>query len=101
MGGNPVLGVHYWPHYLPAGTPVTTMFVTPDVAREWLHRSSRVICDAATIRRYAAIMRDRRFRTDSLFILGEDGTLLDGHHRCWALLDAGIDGLAIRLAVLG
>lgn len=71
---------------------VVTREITPEFARKLLenNRANRPV-DRATVSRYAVDMRAGRWRhTHQGFCVGKDDTLVDGQHRCLAIIEAGV-----------
>ena len=66
--------------------------VTPDMAFEMLEKNTmnRNI-DEKRVRQYAKDMKSNRWaQNGSTIVIAEDGTLLDGQHRLWAITEAKI-----------
>lgn len=66
--------------------------VTPDLAAEWLEMNTmnRNISQT-TVKRYALAMLAGEWQQNGQTItIAEDGTVLDGQHRLWAVIEAGV-----------
>lgn len=71
---------------------VEVVEVTPELAAEWLEKNTDNYRSLKSVksRRYARDMKNGRWRnTGDPIRFGEDGTLVDGQHRLWALIEAG------------
>jgi len=72
--------------------PPKHVMVTPEMAARWLegnihNRDIRI----ADVNRYAEDMRRGRWKlTHQAIAFTEDGTLIDGQHRLWAILESGV-----------
>lgn len=71
---------------------VEVVEVTPELATEWLGKNTdnyRSLKSPKT-RRYVRDMKNGKWRnTGDPIRFGEDGTLVDGQHRLWALVETG------------
>lgn len=73
----------------PSASVVT---VTPELAKLWLEHNkvNRKVRDAR-VRRYAKDMSDGQWRlTGEAIKFSHDGTMIDGQHRCWAVIESGV-----------
>jgi hypothetical protein len=77
----------------PVAPSVTRMNVTPDMALNWLeavNTKNRTLSDAH-VARLARDMKEGRWRlTHEGIAFDPQGRLLDGQHRLWAVVEAGI-----------
>lgn len=74
------------------GVRTTWQVVTPDLATKWLEGNvhNRPVRDGV-VQRYAADMRAGRWKqTHQGIAMDEDGTLIDGQHRLFAVIEAGV-----------
>ncbi len=72
---------------------VSRVLITPEQAFEWLesaNTNNRRVCDSH-VSRLARDMAGGRWKlTHTGIAFGPDGTLLDGQHRLWAIVEAGV-----------
>jgi hypothetical protein len=75
------------------GTPISTEVVkiTPEIAEEWLGHNShnRAIRNQTVEQLAGAITRGEWKLNGDAIRFARDGTLLDGQHRLWAIVEAG------------
>ena len=71
---------------------VKLVSVTPDMAFEMLEKNTRNRkVDEKRVRQYAKDMKSSRWALNgSTIVIAEDGTLLDGQHRLWAVIEANV-----------
>ena len=71
---------------------VKLVTVTPDMAFEMLEKNTRNRkVDEKRVRQYAKDMKSSRWALNgSTIVIAEDGTLLDGQHRLWAVIEANV-----------
>lgn len=64
--------------------------VTPDMAAEMLEKNTlNRNLSYSVVSKYAQVMKYGRWKTNgSTIVFAEDGTLLDGQHRLWAVIEA-------------
>ena len=71
---------------------VKLVTVTPDTAFEMLEKNTmNRNVDEKRVRQYAKDMKSNRWAMNgSTIVVAEDGTLLDGQHRLWAVIEANV-----------
>ena len=71
---------------------VEIVAISPDMAASMLERNTmNRPLDSSRVSKYALIMKSGQWRINGEnIILAKDGTILDGQHRLWAILEAGI-----------
>lgn len=87
-------GTIHWPEAERLGLDISLVWVTPEVAAEFLtHNTRNRRPNFINIRRYAEAMKMGRWNMDGAPIrFGEDGVLLDGQNRCHAIIESGVSG---------